>query len=222
MKKRILLAALLALMPALALGAGVTIWGATNRAPATGTMRVPVDTAANSSPGYLSINDIKTYALTDAQKTIGSTSIVCAGGAPQTNTGTTSEFFYTTSCVIPANAMGANGYVEVYALFTFTNNANAKSPRIRFGGTSGTAYLANSATSTATGVAYKLIQNRGAANSQVGANSSFVTFGTSSGASVTSSVDTTADTTVKISTQLASASDSAVLEQYWVRVTYQP
>lgn len=36
----------------------VSIWGASDRAPATGTMRLPVDTTSSSSPGYLEVQDI--------------------------------------------------------------------------------------------------------------------------------------------------------------------
>jgi hypothetical protein len=36
----------------------VSIWGATDRAPAVGTYRLPVDTSSSSSPGYIEVQDI--------------------------------------------------------------------------------------------------------------------------------------------------------------------
>ncbi len=38
-----------------------SIWGSTDRGPATGTMRFPVDTGASSSPGYLTITETATF-----------------------------------------------------------------------------------------------------------------------------------------------------------------
>ncbi len=41
--------------------AGTTIWGSTDRGPAVGTMRFPVDTGSSSGPGYLSVSEVNTY-----------------------------------------------------------------------------------------------------------------------------------------------------------------
>lgn len=39
----------------------VTIWNATDRSPAVGTERIPVDTSGSSSPGYLEVGDIRDF-----------------------------------------------------------------------------------------------------------------------------------------------------------------
>ena len=46
-------------MPAAAYA--TTIWGASDTAPAAGTDRLPVDTGASSSPGYLEVDDLESY-----------------------------------------------------------------------------------------------------------------------------------------------------------------
>jgi hypothetical protein len=38
-----------------------SIWGATDRAPVTGTMRIPVDTSSSSGPGYIEADDLAAY-----------------------------------------------------------------------------------------------------------------------------------------------------------------
>lgn len=42
-------------------GKAATVWGSTDRSPATGTMRFPVDISSVSTPGYLSVDDLNAY-----------------------------------------------------------------------------------------------------------------------------------------------------------------
>lgn len=44
-----------------------SIWAATDRGPATGTMRVPVDTGASSTPGQLTVTELATFFWASAQ-----------------------------------------------------------------------------------------------------------------------------------------------------------
>lgn len=40
-----------------------SIWGATDRGPAAGTMRLPVDTGASSTPGYLTVTEMASFVV---------------------------------------------------------------------------------------------------------------------------------------------------------------
>lgn len=126
------------------------------------------------------------------------------------NTGGTTETTLAT-ITIPAGAMGANGRIEVRALFSVTNSANTKTLRVRFGGTT----FASSAV-TAVGSAPLLmnVANRNAANSQVGTLGTG--FGTASGAAITTAIDTTAAVNITITGQLGLGTEAITLESYQV------
>lgn len=118
---------------------------------------------------------------------------------------------------IPAGAMGISGAVRVTTVWTITNSANAKTLRMRFGGTSGTAYLSTAATTSASFSDCHLISNRGSASSQVG-SAQAIGLGGSAAAVITSSVDTASATTIVISGQKASAGETLTLESYLVEL----
>lgn len=132
---------------------------------------------------------------------------------PHPGTITTEHTFV--SVVVPAGILGLNGILEVDAVFSYTNNANTKSFKFRYGGG---AFFASSATATASAGFLKQIQNRGTTNSQVGASASSQTYGTSASAPYTSAIDTTVTTSVDITGQLAVGTDAMTLERYTVRV----
>lgn len=120
---------------------------------------------------------------------------------------------------LPSNILLDNGSVEIETLFSYTNSANAKNLRIRFGGTSGTVYLNTSPTTTACVQNLCYIRNNNAANSQKGflaAASSH--FGSSSGLT-TSSIDTTTSVDILIGGQLTNIGETITLESYavWIR-----
>lgn len=54
-----------------------SIWGATDRGPAVGTMRFPVDINSSSGPGYLTVTEVTTFASTAAT----TVRVVTASGA---------------------------------------------------------------------------------------------------------------------------------------------
>lgn len=58
--KKLSLVALLALTAAHTANA-TSIWGSTDRGPALGAYRMPVDTGSSSSPGYISVTELQTY-----------------------------------------------------------------------------------------------------------------------------------------------------------------
>lgn len=136
-------------------------------------------------------------------------------GAADTNENTLATI------TVPANAMGANGRLRIQTQWTFTNNANNKTVRIRFSGAAGTQYLVNTSASVA-GIlqATTTIANRGATNSQIGASTlvAATTFGVNGTASTTSAVDTTAATTLVITAQKATGTDTMTLDGYTVEL----
>lgn len=118
--------------------------------------------------------------------------------------GDTGEEFANT-ITIPANAMGLTGILR-YMLFDLqTNNANAKTMRLRFSGNSGTQFLSFSLASTAALGTMGTISNAGATNSQIGAS-----FGGSI-SGVVGAIDTTAATTLVFSIQRGVATDNIVI-----------
>lgn len=116
---------------------------------------------------------------------------------------------------VPAGAMGANGQVEIWALFSVTNNANVKTPRIRLGGS---AFYSASLASTASAQCIVRIANRNAANSQVSFAGVVSGIGSSSSAVATGAIDTSAAVSITITGQLAVATDTITLESYIVKV----
>jgi len=131
-------------------------------------------------------------------------------------TGSTSETTLAT-ITIPANAIGPNGQVEIYLFGSAgANNANAKTFRVKFGGTT---YATTLVTSALVVRAYSVIANRNAASSQVGfptANDAI----TGTVAPITSAVDTTASVAIDITGQLGTGTDTITLESYFIRVTF--
>lgn len=130
-------------------------------------------------------------------------------------TGTTNETTLTTIAV-PAGAMGVNGGVRISGLFSYTNSANGKALRVRFGGT---AYYGPTVTTTNSAAFLFEIWNRGTANSQIGpAVTNTVPLGAAAVAPTTSTVDTSATFNITITGQLANSGETITLEAYTVEV----
>jgi hypothetical protein len=150
--------------------------------------------------------------------------LVAASGAAQSVGATTNETVLAT-IAIPANSLGSNGFIEVEAVWTVTNNGNAKTPRVRFGasgaGTGGTAIRQPSAASVVIYHEFVIIQNRNATNSQVGSTGTAVVgpYGTGGAALPTAAIDTTAAAEVVISGQKGDSADTMTLEAYRVWLT---
>lgn len=114
---------------------------------------------------------------------------------------------------IPAGAMGLNGAVESRSTWSFPNNANSKTLRLRLGGIGGTQYLNTPQTTNVSLGDARRIRNRGAANAQVGSfASSSIGLGGSTGSLVTSALDMTSAQDLVLTGQLAVATDFLILE----------
>ena len=149
--------------------------------------------------------------------------ILGQSGAGVSLTGTASETVLATVAV-PAGYMGLNGVIRIRTLWTFTNNANNKTRRIRFGlsgaGTGGSVILGFASASQASHQHFNQIQNRNATNSQVAATSGASTGGwaeSTSGVNTTT-IDTTQACELAITGQLANSSDTMILESYFVEL----
>lgn len=123
---------------------------------------------------------------------------------------------------VPAGMLGANGIIEIETLWTYTNNANVKNLRVRFGGTGGVLFL-NTAPTTSYGVQNTCyIRNNNATNAQKGYTAAAGShFGSTTATPwpTTGAIDTSVAQDVVIAGQLANTADSITLESYavWVR-----
>lgn len=144
--------------------------------------------------------------------------VLAASAVAVSHTGNTAKTTLA-SLTVPGGAMGANGCLRITSLWSYTNNANNKTPRVEFGGTQ---YYSSTITTAATSRMYRTIANRNAENSQVGgAASGAFNWGSTSDALTTSSVDTSLDQNLVFSGQLANGGDSISLESYLVELFYQ-
>ncbi len=154
--------------------------------------------------------------------TLGAWHVLGASGVASTHTGDTAEAALATF-TLPGGAMGANGVLRVTTLWTYTNSANTKTLRVRLGGLSGTAFQANTVTTSNIGVTQRTIQNRNSQASQVGFNAtsaaSFTTVGSGSAVAV-GTADTSVDQTIVITGQLASAGETVTLESCLVELAH--
>lgn len=130
-------------------------------------------------------------------------------------TGSTAETTVYTATV-PANTLGANGSLHFISTLKWSNNANAKTMRIKVNGTTIYQY---GPTTNQTLRAYTILSNRNATNVQVAGgptggtvNAGFNSASTSDVATFT--FDTTADLTITLTVQLGNSGDTAGWEDF--------
>jgi hypothetical protein len=114
--------------------------------------------------------------------------------------------------------MGPQSVIRVELCFSMTNNANNKTLRLRFGGTSGlggTTCLASVETTAVARRISTMIANRGALNSQLITN--WIGYGSGNALS-TAAIDTETDQDLVVSGLLAVAGDLLTLESFFVEV----
>jgi hypothetical protein len=119
---------------------------------------------------------------------------------------------------VPANAMGANGVLRITTTWSYTNNANTKTVRIRYSGLTGALYVNSTLTTQLTIFAKAIIANRGVTNSQIGYADGVNASGGLIANAATSAADTTASTTIVITGQKAVGTDTLTLESYLVEL----
>lgn len=120
---------------------------------------------------------------------------------------------------IAAGLMSANAVLRIGTLWSFTNSANNKTPRIRLGGIAGTQFFNAVFTTNASYTESRSIRNRGATNSQVGtAAGSIATAGGTGTAVTTGAVDMSVAQDLVLSGQCANAGETITLESYTVEL----
>jgi hypothetical protein len=131
------------------------------------------------------------------------------------HTGTTSE---TTKVrlTIPAGMMGLHGRIEYEVYHSFTNGADDKILRAKFGGTT---FQSRIHTTAETSRLAGFIANRGALDSQVGnAGQNAGGWGSSADTVVTASVDTSANAVFTLTCQLETSGDNLTIQAWCVKV----
>lgn len=119
---------------------------------------------------------------------------------------------------LPGGALGPNGQCRITTMWTTTNNANTKTLRTKFGGTTIGAIAQTTNVSLRD---QRQFGNRGDQASQVATTTGTTTgFGPSTAAVTTMTLDTTVNQSVTITAQKADGADTARLEMYLVEVVY--
>lgn len=162
------------------------------------------------------IAELDTEKQTQAQADIRYGRVIAGSGVHVPHTGDLVEFTLAT-VTLPAGTLGPNGWVEIEALWSHTNNANNKTLRIKFGGTN---YFSLAVTTGDMDRAVAKVQNRNNVGSQVGGPANRRGFENGSTV-ITSGVNTSADVTILITGQLANAADAVNLESYSVKAFYK-
>ncbi|MBJ7440578.1 MAG: hypothetical protein JHD35_16330 [Sphingopyxis sp.] len=142
---------------------------------------------------------------------IGGSYILAQSSVAVSHTGDTSEHGFATVSV-PAGAIGANGSMEIFSLWSYPNSVNNKTLKTKLGGTTIGTQLETAAQST---VMMVHIGNRGSQSSQI-ANPA--QFSTSTAAVVATSIDTSIAQDITLTGQLASPGETLKLESYLIRI----
>jgi hypothetical protein len=143
--------------------------------------------------------------------------LVLVGGTGWSTTGDTNENTLT-SVTIPGGSLGPNGTLSIDTLWSYTNSANTKTMRIRFGSLAGNILLNITATTTATARFLSRSSNLNSQSSQiVFANGSI---GNSGNPVSNLTVDTTVDSILYFRGLNGLSSETIKLESYLVEVFY--
>lgn len=145
--------------------------------------------------------------------------IIANSAVQSSHTGNTSETTLAT-VTVPAGAMGPNGVVYIWVLYSWTNNGNNKTPRVRWNGTGGTIVHGFTATTSNGEQALIIIRNRNSASSQITQTAGYAGIGTMTAAHVTDTVNTTSAVDIVMRGILGNSADSIAIEAYTVEVQY--
>lgn len=147
---------------------------------------------------WVRLNPIKVFSLSAPVSLTGSTSVVTLA-----------------TITIPAGLLGANGKLKIYPLWATTNNANVKTLRAIFGGSTCTTMTSQSSPNNSGLVIIRNTNNEAAQKCSSGLVAGI---GLSSGSIASITIDTTAATTLVISGQLAVGTDTLTLEDLFIEV----
>ena len=147
---------------------------------------------------WVRLNPIKIFSLSAPVSLTGSTSVVTLA-----------------TITIPAGLMGANGKLKIYPLWSTTNNANAKTLRLNFGGAVCSTMVSQSVPNNS---GLLIIRNLNSESAQKTSSGLVAGIGSSFGSIASTTVDTTAATTITLTGQLAVGTDTMTLEDLFVEV----
>jgi len=116
---------------------------------------------------------------------------------------------------IPAGLLGANGKLKIYPLWSTTNNANIKTLRAIFSGSTCTTMTSQSVSNNSGLV---IIRNINSESAQKCSSGLVAGIGSSFGSIAVTTIDTTAATTITITGQLSVGGDTLTLEDLFVEV----
>lgn len=158
------------------------------------------------------------------QATLGNWRVLGASAVAVPHTGTLTETALAT-IVVPAGAMGPNGILRVTTISTVNTNANNKTLRIRFGGSSaatGTQFMSVANTTGISHMNQRLIHNRNSQSVQIGAASGVTNgFAASTAAAIAGAIDTSVAVNLMITGILADVADTITLESHLVELFYK-
>jgi len=188
------------------LGVGKSTWANKPSIALSGQIICVTDVGENGSlwrgngTKWVRLNPIKIFSLS----------------APFSLSGTTSAVTLATATItIPAGLLGANGKLKIYPLWATTNNANVKTLRVVFGGSTCTTMTSQSVSNNSGLV---IIRNTNSESAQKCSSGLVAGIGASSGSIASTTIDTTAATTITIIGQLAAGGDTLTLEDLFVEV----
>lgn len=126
------------------------------------------------------------------------TPVSCQSGTTVGVNGTVNETTLANSCVVGGNTLGANGSIEIWTLWEFTNAATTKTAKVKFG-----TAVPFSGTFTTSGALQQVtvIRNAAATNAQFSHASGNVGVGSDTSVPFTSTIDTTQNQTITITGQ---------------------
>lgn len=167
-------------------------------------------TGSMNTSGFL----VNVDQLDRAKSELGIIYTLAASGVAVPLTGTTANTTLAT-IIVPGGILGPTGSLRITALFSATNNANQKTPRVQFGGVS--FYSAGLANWSSIGVQALLFNRTEQSQIATPINVGSV-WSASANALTTMGIDTKQDQALAIQGQLAVGTDTMTLESYLVEV----
>lgn len=147
---------------------------------------------------WVRLNPIKIFSLSAPVSLTGSTSVVTLA-----------------TITIPAGLIGANGKLKIYPLWSTTNNANTKTLRVIFGGSTCTTMTSQSVPNNS---GLLIIRNTNNESAQKCSSGLVAGIGASVGSIAVTSIDTTAAVNLTVTGQLAVGTDTLTLEDLFIEV----
>ena len=200
---------------ALAAAVAATDYVAPGAATGSGLTMATARLLGRSTAGVGAIEEIAVGdGLALSSGVLASNVIIAQSWVGASVTGTAAETTLAT-ITVPANTMGANGRIEIETLWSYTNSANNKQLRIKFGSLTAQNITATNTNSLRVSC---FVANRNNTSAQVAPPNSSTGSGATTNSVQTAAIDTTASVSIAITGQLANTGETITLEGYIVRL----